>query len=172
MAACISRYEDPAAAGEADIRARALAAGWRHDAVGRLVCPRCQQRNPGLWAACPVARQDHTPARGSGQHPAHARAGRISAVRAALSAWHRRMWDDLDRLARWSHLLAALAAGGNGWNTPLPSAQDRPRPPLHAIQREHKTVVPGRATHLWQRPLNPPTASEAARAEPGTMRSA
>jgi hypothetical protein len=48
MAACISRYEDPAALGDADIRARALGAGWRHDAVGCLVCPYCQQHSPGL----------------------------------------------------------------------------------------------------------------------------
>jgi hypothetical protein len=47
MAACISRYDDPAALGQADIRARALGAGWRHDTAGRLICPYCQRRRPG-----------------------------------------------------------------------------------------------------------------------------
>ena len=119
MAACISRYEDPAALGEADIRARALAAGWRHDAVGRLVCPYCQQRNPGLWPACPVVPHEHTAAREPGRHTGHARAGRISAVWSALSAWCQGLWGSQDR-ARWPHLLAALAVGHNGWNTPPP----------------------------------------------------
>ena len=53
----------PAAAGEADIRSHALAAGWRPDAVGWLVCPHCQQRNPGLWATYPLARQHLVPGR-------------------------------------------------------------------------------------------------------------
>src|SRR5262249_57181640 len=38
MAGCRSRFADPAALGETDNRARALAAGWRRDACGRLVC--------------------------------------------------------------------------------------------------------------------------------------
>jgi len=120
MAACISRYEDPAALGEANIRARALAAGWRHDAVGRLVCPYCQQRNPGLWPACPVVPHEHAAARGPGRRTGHARAGRIGAVWSALSAWYQGLWSSQDR-AHWPHLLAALAAGRNGWNTPPPS---------------------------------------------------
>ena len=119
MAACISRYEDPAALGEADIRARALVAGWRHDAVGRLVRLYCQQRNPGLWPACPVVPHEHAAARGPGQRTGHARAGRISAVWPALSAWCQGWWGSQDQ-ARWPHLLAALAAGHNGWNTPPP----------------------------------------------------
>jgi hypothetical protein len=119
LAACISRYEDPAALGEADIRARALAAGWRHDAVGRLVCPYRQQRNPGLWPACPVVRHEHAAAHGRGRHTGHARAGRISAAWSALSAWYQGLWGSQDR-AHWPHLLAALAAGRNGWNTPPP----------------------------------------------------
>jgi hypothetical protein len=40
---CIQRHTDPAALGEADIRNRAITAGWRADAFGRLTCPRCQQ---------------------------------------------------------------------------------------------------------------------------------
>ena len=55
---CRSRHADPAALGEADARARAIAAGWRIDAVGRLACPRCQQSDPGSWAASPAAAPD------------------------------------------------------------------------------------------------------------------
>ena len=54
MGSCISWHSDPAALGEADIRARAIAAGWRVDALGRLACPRCQQNDGGFWATHPV----------------------------------------------------------------------------------------------------------------------
>jgi hypothetical protein len=54
MGSCISWHSDPAALGEADIRARALAAGWRVDALGRLSCPRCQQSDGRFWATHPV----------------------------------------------------------------------------------------------------------------------
>ena len=54
MGSCISWYADPAAAGEADTRARAISAGWRIDALGRLACPRCQQTDPWFWASRPV----------------------------------------------------------------------------------------------------------------------
>jgi hypothetical protein len=54
MGSCISWHSDPAALGEADIRARAIAAGWRVDALGRLVCPRCQQSDGRFWATHPV----------------------------------------------------------------------------------------------------------------------
>ena len=47
---CGSLYEDPAALGEADIRARAIAAGWHEDAVGLLACPACKQRHPWFRA--------------------------------------------------------------------------------------------------------------------------
>lgn len=58
MGACISRYSDPAALGEADIRARAIGAGWRVDALGRLACPGCQQTNGRFWATHPVTLHD------------------------------------------------------------------------------------------------------------------
>jgi hypothetical protein len=54
MGSCSSRYTDPAAVGEADIRARAIGAGWRIDAFGRLTCPRCQQADPAFRASCPA----------------------------------------------------------------------------------------------------------------------
>jgi hypothetical protein len=58
MASCISWYIDRAALGEADTRARAIDAGWRIDALGRLTCPSCQQTDPGFWAACRVVPWD------------------------------------------------------------------------------------------------------------------
>ena len=54
MGSCISWHSDPAALGEADIRARAIAAGWQVDALGRLACPRCQQSDGRFWATHPV----------------------------------------------------------------------------------------------------------------------
>jgi len=58
MGSCISHYEDPAALGEADIRARAIEAGWRVDALGRLACPQCHQGDCWFWTAHPVALWD------------------------------------------------------------------------------------------------------------------
>jgi len=40
---CTAWFADPAALGEADNRARAVAAGWCPGAWGRLVCPACRQ---------------------------------------------------------------------------------------------------------------------------------
>ena len=54
MGSCISWHADPAALGEADIRARAIGVGWRVDAFGRLACPRCQQTAPGFRVSRPV----------------------------------------------------------------------------------------------------------------------
>ena len=58
IGSCLSWHDDPAALGEADTRARAIDAGWRIDALGRLACPRCQQSDPRFWASRPVAVRD------------------------------------------------------------------------------------------------------------------
>ena len=50
---CIARYTHSGALGERDLRARALAAGWRYDALGRLACPDCAQHNPAFWPTRP-----------------------------------------------------------------------------------------------------------------------
>jgi hypothetical protein len=73
MGSCISWYTHRAALGEADTRARAIAAGWRIDALGRLTCPQCQQTDPRFWASCPVVPWD--------RYTAIARTARITAVR-------------------------------------------------------------------------------------------
>jgi hypothetical protein len=58
MGACISHYADPGALGEADIRARAIEAGWRADALDRLACPQCQQGDSWFWTAHPAVLWD------------------------------------------------------------------------------------------------------------------
>jgi hypothetical protein len=58
MGSCISWCSDPSALGEADARARAISAGWRMDALGRLACPRCQQTDPSFWATSQVVLWD------------------------------------------------------------------------------------------------------------------
>jgi hypothetical protein len=58
MGSCISHHEHPAALGEADIRARAIEAGWRVDALGRLACPQCQWSGPWFWTTHPVVPWD------------------------------------------------------------------------------------------------------------------
>jgi hypothetical protein len=78
IGSCISCHADPAALGEGDIRARALDAGWRIDAFGRLACPRCQQTNPSFRACYPVVPWD----RGT----AMTRTARIVAGRGELMA--------------------------------------------------------------------------------------
>ena len=52
---CIARYTHPGALGEGDLRARALAAGWRYDALGRLACPDCVQHDSTFWPTRPPA---------------------------------------------------------------------------------------------------------------------
>ena len=52
---CIARYTHPGALGERDLRARALGAGWRYDALGRLACPDCVQHDSTFWPTRPPA---------------------------------------------------------------------------------------------------------------------
>jgi hypothetical protein len=52
---CIARYTQRGALGERHLRALALAAGWRYDALGRLACPDCAQQDPTFWATRPPA---------------------------------------------------------------------------------------------------------------------
>jgi hypothetical protein len=72
MGSCISWHADPAALGEGDTRARAIEAGWRLDAFGRMACPHCQQVDPGFRNPYPVVPWD--------RHTAVARAARAAAA--------------------------------------------------------------------------------------------
>jgi hypothetical protein len=108
---CGRQFADPAALGEADNRARALAAGWCVDAYRRLACPVCRGRH-GLARLVPGPRTDpargQPPANTSARAPGNSqRAGRRSAAGAGR---HRR--------TLWPHLLAALANNSNGWAVP------------------------------------------------------
>lgn len=58
MGACVTRYADPHALGEADNRARAERAGWREDAWGRFACPSCLQRSTEFRVRYPVVPWD------------------------------------------------------------------------------------------------------------------
>ena len=97
MGSCVSWHADPAALGEADTRARAIAAGWRIDALGRLACPQCQQNDPRYRAARPVvprdrytaiARTARIPAAARSSHdPGRAASGYPPPSRAELE-WH------------------------------------------------------------------------------------
>ena len=62
MGSCISWHADPSALGEADNRARAIEAGWRIDALGRLTCPQCQQTTVAFRATRPVVLWDRATA--------------------------------------------------------------------------------------------------------------
>lgn len=57
---CISHFADTRALGERDLRTRAIAAGWRYDALGRLACPSCVQHDSAFWPTCPPAIVDGT----------------------------------------------------------------------------------------------------------------
>jgi hypothetical protein len=93
IAGCRSRFADPAALGETDNRARALAAGWRRDACGRLVCPACQQRHRRSAERGMIVRELEAagvrpPAGGPGGAPTSAAAaGQVVPCRGARPAW-------------------------------------------------------------------------------------
>jgi hypothetical protein len=55
MPGCIGFHRDPAALGERDALDRAIADGWRHDALDRLACPDCQQTRADYRTPQPVA---------------------------------------------------------------------------------------------------------------------
>ena len=79
IGSCISWFADSAALGETDTRARAIGAGWRIDAFGRLACPRCQQTDPGFWATGPVVPWD--------RYTAVARAARTAGRGDGTAGW-------------------------------------------------------------------------------------
>jgi hypothetical protein len=189
IGSCVSRHEDPAALGEADIRSRAIGAGWRHDAVGRLACPHCQQHSPQLWAAYPLV---HCVGKPAGEHRApsgHARPGRIVAVCQAVAAWYRNLNSRQGGRTEWPDLLAALASGVNGWNTPADLVTKPGRQLPQAPRDDHRRnvgalsgVTATRASHRCSRspragprlllparfPRRPAAITAAARAQTGS----
>jgi len=108
LGSCVSQYADPAALGEADIRVRAINAGWRIDALGRLACPSCQQTDAGFWATDPVVPWD--------RHTAIARAAAVSGGGTAA--------------ARGSSRDPGRAAGGHPNARPPAPRRPQSAPPL------------------------------------------
>jgi hypothetical protein len=60
---CIARYTSREVIGERDLRARALAAGWCYDALGRLACPSCVRHDPSFRVGRPPAPASQYPRR-------------------------------------------------------------------------------------------------------------
>lgn len=134
MAGCHSRFADPAALGETDNRARALAAGWGLDACRGLVCPACQQRHRrpvtrGMIAGAPETAGVRTPAAGPAGPPGRVRQSvRSLLIRSRRAVSRGRHW-----VTRGSQMLFALATGSNGWSAPqrvtAPDRRPIPRGP-------------------------------------------
>ena len=114
MAGCQAAFADPAALGEADNRARAVAAGWAKDALGRLACPACQRDHPlpAWWVPArePGTASDRGPAGGT-TRPA---GGTGQSVRPAV-------WgppaaaQGRNHRTQWPRLLSVLVNSGGSW---------------------------------------------------------
>jgi len=148
MTGCRSRFAAPAALGEADNRARALAGGWGQDACGRLVCPACQQRlrrpaGPEAIAGEPETAAVRAPAGGPAGLPGRVR----RSIRSLLVRWHRAVARGRHWGLQWPQLLLALAAGSNGWTAPhRVTVPDRRRRPPRG-ERDHRPLCrPGEWT--------------------------
>jgi len=131
---CGAEFADPAALGEADSRARALVAGWRTDAFGRLLCPACQQHHGVRWPWIPgpepAADGGRTltavPPGPSDGGSSSARAGNPSvqakspSAQANVAGSRGVVSHGRHRMAGWVHVLTALASGNNGWSVTQP----------------------------------------------------
>jgi hypothetical protein len=118
VAGCGAAFADPAALGEGDNRARATGAGWAEDAVGRLVCPACQQREHAAAARRalpgePVPAGDRQAAAGPGRPAGGVSPSVPPAVWRPPAARQGRH----HRGRSWPGLRAALAGGRNSWMT-------------------------------------------------------
>jgi hypothetical protein len=133
MGSCISWYRDPAALGEADTRARAIGAGWRIDALGRLTCPECQQTDPRFWASCTVVPWD--------RYTAIARTTRITYTRneAAVAGAAVGISRDPGRAA--SDYRPPVSAELE-WHHDYPSASGRTRSADRRAERPTRAYVP------------------------------
>jgi hypothetical protein len=60
---CIGRYTSQDALDERDLRARALAAGWSYDGLGRVACPSCVRHDSSFVVHRPPAAADQDPRR-------------------------------------------------------------------------------------------------------------
>ena len=151
MGSCIARHTHAAALGEADIRARAIAAGWCVDALGRLACPRCQQTAAGFRSPRPVALWD--------RDVAITMAARMTATAAEISHDFRRPVIDHDLASRaepelhhQSPAASAMPASPSepGRHRQRPAAKTTPTPLEPGRHRERpaaKTTPASQQTH-------------------------
>lgn len=116
MAGCEAAFAEPAALGEADNRARAVAAGWAKDALGRLVCPACQRDHPlpGWWVLPqePSGVSDRGPL-GVPARPANGTSQPV------LSAPPERPFvtpQNPPQRTQWPRLISALVSSRDGWS--------------------------------------------------------
>ena len=126
LVGCAAKFADPAALGEADNRARALAAGWCADSVGQLVCPACQQRDDVAgpqWVPGHGVDDDRDPAPAdpapTAAAPGRRRSGSES-VRLAMTRLRSAAGSGRHRRAQWPHLLSALANDLTSWDAQQP----------------------------------------------------
>ena len=138
MGSCNGRHADPAALGEVDARARAVSAGWRVDALGRLACPRCQQTSTGFRASCPVTLWDRDTALASATLAIAVTRHRRAAGNPGRPGGRR----DRGRPA-CGHLPPARAGDGTR-NTPATSASRAPR---SATRHTRSAAPPPRSSH-------------------------
>ena len=114
MAGCQTAFADPAALGEADNRARAVAAGWAKDAVGRLMCPACQRERPVPAWWVPAREPGTAGGRGPDDGTARPAGGTIQSVRPAVWGPPAAVQGRYHR-TQWPRLLSALVSGRDGW---------------------------------------------------------
>jgi hypothetical protein len=114
MAGCQAAFADPAALGEADNRARAVAAGWAKDAVGRLICPACQRERPVPAWWVPAREPGTAGGRGPDDGTARPAGGTIQSVRPAVWGPPAAVQGRYHR-TQWPRLLSALVSGRDGW---------------------------------------------------------
>ena len=145
VAGCRSRFAHPAALGEADNRARALAAGWGPDSCGRLLCPACQPRARGPAQREVIAREPETAGvRTSAGGPAAPRGRARQSARSRLAGWYRAVARGRHRGTRWAQVLFALATGSDGWTVPHGvTVPDRRLKPPRGERDDHRLHRPG-----------------------------
>ena len=145
MAGCEAAFADPAALGEADNRARAVAAGWAKDALCRLMCPACQRDRPApaWWVPSrqPAVTGERRPASGTSRPTGavHQPAGSAAAGRPPASVEGRR------HRTQWPRLLSALVSSRDGGTRGAAS----PSPDAGTTRGQPRTPAPrqGQATH-------------------------
>lgn len=114
MAGCQAAFANPAALGEADNRARAVAAGWAKDALGRLVCPACQRDHPAPAWWVPSREPGTVGHHGPASDPARPAGGTSRSVRPAV--WGPSAADQgRHRRTQWPRLLSVLVSSRDGW---------------------------------------------------------